>query len=86
MKAYDEFWLAVGGLRLERNMYHLSVPLPRKPLQLIKRNHRSRVLRKREFRKVVKETVCHAFRDVALARELWASDRDDPTDVEHVRS
>jgi uncharacterized protein len=84
VKAYDEFWLAVGGLRLERNMYHLSVPLPHKPLQFIKRNHRSRALRKREFRTVVKESVCHAFRDVALARERWACD--DPTDVEHVRS
>jgi uncharacterized protein len=66
VKAYDEFWLAVGGFRLERNMYHLTVPLPRKPIQSIKRNHRSRVLRKREFRKGIKEAACRAFRDVAL--------------------
>src|SRR5882672_7655196 len=64
--AYDEFWLAAGGLRLERNMYHLPVPLPHKPIQSIKRNHRSRVLRKREYKIVVKEQVCRAFRDVAL--------------------
>jgi uncharacterized protein VirK/YbjX len=76
-RAYDEFWLAAGGSRIERNMYHLPVPLPRKPLQFIKRNHRSRVLRRREFRKAVKEAVCQAFRDVALSADLWASDRDD---------
>jgi uncharacterized protein len=65
-KAYDEFWAAAGGSRLQRNMYHLAVPLPRKPILSIKRNHRTRVLRKREYKKLVKEQVCSAFRDVAL--------------------
>jgi len=64
--AYDEFWMAAGGLRLDRNMYHLTVPLPEKPIQVIKRNHRSRVLRKRAFKKLVKEQVCRAFRDLAM--------------------
>jgi len=66
VKAYDEFWLAAGGLRLERNMYHLPLPSPHKPIQSIKRNHRSRALRKREYRILVMEKVCHAFRDTAL--------------------
>ncbi len=72
-KAYDEFWLAAGGLRLERNMYHLPVPLPHKPIQSVKRNHRSRALRKREYKIIVREQVCRAFRDVALAarRSPW---------------
>jgi uncharacterized protein len=72
-KAYDEFWLAAGGVRLERNMYHLPVPLPHKPIHSVKRNHRSRVLRKREYKTIVKEQVCRAFRDVALVarRSSW---------------
>ena len=72
-RAYDEFWLAAGGLRLERNMYYLPVPLPHKPIQSIKRNHRSRALRKREYKLIVKEQVCRAFREVALVarRSPW---------------
>lgn len=66
VKAYDEFWLAAGGLRLERNMYHLPVPLPHKPIQSVKRNHRSRALRKREYKIIVKDQVCRAFRKIAL--------------------
>ncbi len=59
--SYDEFWIASGGIRLVRNMYHLRVPAHEKPLHTIKRNHRSRALRKRAFRKLVKEQVCRAF-------------------------
>jgi len=75
VKAYDEFWLAAGGLRLERNMYHLPVPSPHKPIQSIKRNHRSRALRKREYKIIVKEQVCRAFRDVALVAPKLVVDR-----------
>jgi uncharacterized protein len=64
--AYDEFWTAAGGLRLERNMYHLAVPLPEKPIHAIKRNHRSRVLRKRAFKKLLREQVRRTFSDLAL--------------------
>jgi hypothetical protein len=65
-KPYDEFWIASGGVRLPRDMYHLAVPLPAKPIQTIKRNHRARVLHKRAFKKVVKGQVCSAFRELAL--------------------
>jgi len=66
VKAYDEFWMAAGGLKLARDMYHLPVPSLFKPIHLIKRNHRSRTTRKREYKKLVTEQVCRAFRDVAL--------------------
>ena len=59
--SYDEFWIASGGIRLVRNMYHLQVPALEKPIQSIKRNHRARALRKRDFRKLVKGKVCRAF-------------------------
>jgi len=64
--AYDEFWLASGGLKLVRNMYYLTVPLPEKPIKTVKRNHRSRALHKRAFRKLVREQVCREFSAVAL--------------------
>jgi len=48
--AYDEFWMASGGLRLDRNMYYLAVPLPEKPIKAIKR----------------KEQVCREFSALAL--------------------
>src|SRR5256885_765151 len=63
---YDEFWVASGGLRLDRNMYHLAVPLPEKPITTIKRNHRSRALRKRAFKKLVGEQVRREFSAIAL--------------------
>ena len=63
---YDEFWLASGGLKLVRNMYYLTVPLPEKPIKTVKRNHRSRALHKRAFRKLVREHVCREFSAVAL--------------------
>ena len=66
VQGYDEFWVASGGLRLDRNMYYLAVPLLEKPIKTVKRNHRSRVLRKRAFRNLVKEQVCREFSAVAL--------------------
>lgn len=70
--AYDEFWTAVGGVRRERNLYHLPVPAAPKPIQAIQRAHRRRALRKRAFRALVTERVCHAFRDCALAPAVAA--------------
>jgi uncharacterized protein VirK/YbjX len=67
-KAYDEFWVAMGGHRVDRNMYRLNVPLPAKPIQSIKRNHRARVLRRRGFKDCVKEKVRCAFQDIALRK------------------
>jgi len=46
------------------------VPSSHRPVQSIKRNHRSRVMRKREYKKLVKQRVCVAFRTVAL-RNRW---------------
>src|SRR5258705_305132 len=63
---YDEFWVASGGLKLDRNMYHLAVPLPEKPIKTVKRNHRSRALRKRAFRKLVSEQVRRELSAIAL--------------------
>jgi uncharacterized protein len=66
IKAYDEFWMAAGALKSARDMYYLPVPSLFKPIESIKRNHRSRTLRKREYKKLINELVCRAFRDVAM--------------------
>jgi len=63
LTAYDEFWIALGGRRLDRDMYQLTVPLTEKPLQSIKRSHRSRVRRKRAFKKLVSEQVRAKFHE-----------------------
>lgn|SRR5262245_37544576 len=64
--AYDQFWMALGGVKMDRNMYLLSTPLSEKPIKTIKQNHRSRTLRKRAFKKLVKEQVRHEFGALAL--------------------
>jgi len=61
--AYDEFWIALGGQRLDRDMYQLTVPLTEKPLQSIQRRHRTRVRRKRGFKKLVSEQVRARFHE-----------------------
>jgi uncharacterized protein len=68
VKAYDEFWKAAGGEPIERQMYHLSVPLIGKPIRDVKRNHRSRALRKRRFKKALSDEVYKAFLDGAMGR------------------
>jgi uncharacterized protein VirK/YbjX len=75
VKAYDEFWMTAGGIKLARDMYHLPVPSLSKPIQSIKRNHRPRTLRKREYKKLVTEQICCAFRAVALRQLPIALDR-----------
>jgi uncharacterized protein VirK/YbjX len=61
--AYDDFWIAVGGRKLVGDMYQLTVPLSEKPIQLIKRCHRSRVRRKRAFKRLVSELVRAKFQE-----------------------
>jgi len=65
-KAYDEFWKAVGGTPLPRNMYDLPVPMPGKPIHSVKRDHRSRAQRKRRFKRGIKDQVRETFRKHAL--------------------
>lgn len=66
LPAYDDFWLAKGGRKVNAQMYHLPVPLPEKPLDLVKRNHRARTLRKRAFKAELRQHVVEAFRERAL--------------------
>jgi uncharacterized protein VirK/YbjX len=66
VKAYDEFWTTLGGSRLARNMYHLTVPGSAKSILEVKRDHRSRARRKRRLKKSVRDRVSETFRERAL--------------------
>ena len=58
-------------------MYRLAVPSQEKSILEVKREHRSRTLRKRRFKGAIKEQVREAFRRAVLpARNvgaLWLS-------------
>lgn len=64
--AYDEFWKTMGGEPMNSHMFHLPVPLPVKPLSAIKSKYRSRVIRKRQFKKEVAEQVRRVFQQGAV--------------------
>jgi uncharacterized protein VirK/YbjX len=66
VKAYDEFWQAAGGTKIARDMYHLALPVLGKPIREVKRDHRSRTLRKRRFKTAIRDAVGEAFRTRAL--------------------
>lgn len=70
---YDQFWTSVGANRIGENVYHLPIPLPEKPLGQIKRNHRARVVRRRQFKRSVSAAVAKAFREQCLVRKSAAS-------------
>lgn len=47
---YDAFWDTLGGQKQPNLLYRLPIPFPEKPITAIKANHRSRTLRKREYK------------------------------------
>lgn len=49
-RAYDDFMLSLGAVGSENGFYVLQIPLREKPLKYIKREHRTRTVRKRRFR------------------------------------
>lgn len=63
---YDEFWIALGAQKLDHDMYQLTVPFTEKPLRSIKRSHRSRVRRKRAYKKFVSEQVRAKFHESVM--------------------
>jgi uncharacterized protein VirK/YbjX len=57
ISAYDEFWVSIEGKRLPSGLFLFPIPLPDKPLVLIKQNHRPRVRSRRAFRNSVAQRV-----------------------------
>lgn len=69
--SYDEFYVSVGGQKLNEEFYYLSVTPNEKPISLIKNNHRSRVKRKREIKNRLLEQVSSAFRKQCLSSSIY---------------
>ncbi len=55
--AYDRFWDSIEGKQLSSGWFYFPVPLPEKPLALIKQKHRPRVKSRRAFRAAVTNCV-----------------------------
>ena len=52
-RAYDDFMLSLGAVGSERGFYVLQIPLREKPPKYIKREHRTRTVRKRRYRSLI---------------------------------
>ena len=63
---YDQFWRSMGGESINHHMFHIPVPLLEKNLSLIKSKHRSRVVRKRQFKHEVTDHVQRVFQQNAM--------------------
>jgi len=74
---YDEFWSALGGQKIPRDMYLLAIPLPEKPMRSIKHKSRPRVVRRRAFKRAVSDVVSAAFVETALRNGIRPSKRSD---------
>ena len=56
-KAYDDFMVSQGAVGSADDLFRLQVPVREKPLKYVKRDHRSRTLRKRRFRSRIVQEV-----------------------------
>ena len=64
---YDDYWEKHGGIKINDDVFDIPVPLPHKPLSMIKQNHRSRTKRKRRIKKEIAAQVCQTFVQKCLA-------------------
>jgi uncharacterized protein len=56
-QTYDDFFLALGATRTTKDFFSSPLPLPAKPLALIKNGHKSRTLKKRAFKLRISDEV-----------------------------
>ncbi|QWT45900.1 DUF535 family protein [Azospira inquinata] len=59
---YDNFFEALGALKIPGHLYIISLPLQLKPIELITRRHRSRTLKKRKIRDSIREGCYHGIK------------------------
>lgn len=65
---HDDFWRSLSGAADAADFYPIALPFPEKPIELIKRNHRARSLRRRALRSRIAEQVRMFFKQVCLKR------------------
>lgn len=66
---YDAFWQQFQGTRTAQGLFLLAIPAPERPLESIRANNRGRHLRKRLYKKQVREAVERWARGQAGAGE-----------------
>lgn len=54
---YDDFFVELGAARTTKDFFSSSLPLPVKPLDLIRNGHKSRTMKKRAFRLRISDEV-----------------------------
>jgi uncharacterized protein VirK/YbjX len=62
-QAYDKFLTELGGIRATNGFYLAPIPLPEKPMSLIKKGHKTRTREKRAFKRNVAVRVSRLLRE-----------------------
>lgn len=57
-RTYDDFFLSLGAAVNKAGFYHSPLPLPEKPLELVKANNRLRTKKRRALKQQVEQEVC----------------------------
>jgi hypothetical protein len=56
-EAYDDFFTGLGATRTTESFFHSPIPLPEKPITSIKKGHKTRTRKKREFKQQLADNV-----------------------------
>jgi hypothetical protein len=71
---YDEFWLSMGARELgDLGYYYTPIPIPQKPLELIKQHHRNRARKRREHRAAVADQARISFCGLFMKKQRSAT-------------
>jgi hypothetical protein len=73
--AYDDFFVELGLERNSANFFVSKIPLNEKPLTSVKRGHKLRTKKKREFKRLVAENVRLVLLDEIAGNSGVAHDR-----------
>jgi uncharacterized protein VirK/YbjX len=64
-QAYDSFFIEIGATRAPSGFYLAPIPLPEKPMTLIKKGHKTRTREKRALKRDVAARTCRWLREPA---------------------
>jgi len=63
-QAYDQFFFSVGARGPSNGFFYLDVPIPQKPLSMVKRGHRLRTKAKQKLKALISEDAFRSFANV----------------------
>jgi len=65
---YNKHWIDAGAVLNNDGLYLLPVNQQDKPIELITQKHRSRTIKKRNFKKGIRDGVCAGFRQMCMVK------------------